>query len=443
MRLLGIGESNDARTTCPRRIREGVGARLAMERALTWCSGLRPGDIDYVNLHGTATRVGDAAEDAAVAGVFGDATPRGSTKGQTGHTLGAAGIVEAIISALAIEHGILPGSPHTETIDPAFRGRYQRVSELARVDRVLSNSFGFGGSNCSLVHWASPNDPGVFLRSRRWHRRVLGLDGWIGGAPPVLAGLAGYEPAPYAPPPVTSLPPAERRRAGTAIRLAFAAGHEALTQCGRDPAGMAMVFASSDGDCDTVHEILCVLATERREVSPTRFHNSVHNAPAGYWAVATGSREPSTSLCAFDDSFSAGLLDAAAQATVDRRPVTLTAYDLPYPEPLHRVRPIEGLFATALVLTPAPTDRTIAALNIVPGWTSAGPRRRWRMPDWSGCGSATPRREVCPCSPRSRAGDRKRSASRRRRAPARKSTVEPSVTIGRAEIGGADPPCRE
>ncbi len=147
--LLGIGESNDAyHMSSPHP--EGVGARLAMERALGG-AGLRPSDIDYINLHGTATRVGDVAEDAAVHGLFGDATPRGSTKGHTGHTLGAAGIVEAIISALAIRHGLLPGSPHTETIDPAFRGRYLRVSEPARVDRVLSNSFGFGGSNCSLV----------------------------------------------------------------------------------------------------------------------------------------------------------------------------------------------------------------------------------------------------------------------------------------------------
>jgi 3-oxoacyl-[acyl-carrier-protein] synthase-1 len=149
VRLLGIGESNDAHhMSSPHP--EGVGARLAMERALA-SAGLRPADIDHINLHGTATRVGDAAEDAAVNSVFGDATARGSTKGHTGHTLGAAGAVEAIISALAIEHGLLPGSPHTEMIDPAFRGRYQLTSERARVDRVLSNSFGFGGSNCSLV----------------------------------------------------------------------------------------------------------------------------------------------------------------------------------------------------------------------------------------------------------------------------------------------------
>jgi len=203
-----------------------------------------------------------------------------------------------------------------------------------------------------------------------------GLDGWP-AARPVLAGLAPYEPAPFVPRPIALLPPAERRRAGAAIRLAIAVGSEALAQAGRDPATTAMVFTSSSGDGETVHEILCVLATETREVSPTRFHNSVHNAPAGYWAVATGSCEPSTSLCAFDASFSAGLLDATAQATVDDRPITLVAYDLPYPEPLHQVRPIEDLFAVALVLTPQPTARTCAALTITAGQSgvAAAPMR--------------------------------------------------------------------
>ena len=192
-----------------------------------------------------------------------------------------------------------------------------------------------------------------------------GLRGWAESLG-VLRGEAAYEPAPFEPPPIALLPPAERRRAGTAIRLAIGTGLEALTEAGREPASMAMVFTSSSGDTATVADILAVLATDRREVSPTRFHNSVHNAPAGYWAVATGSCEPSTSLCAFDSSFSAGLLDAAAQAVVDERPVTLVAYDLPYPEPLNKVRPIAGPVALALVLTPWSTERTRARLTLRP-----------------------------------------------------------------------------
>lgn len=191
-----------------------------------------------------------------------------------------------------------------------------------------------------------------------------GLEGWA-ATRQVLAGAARYEPAAVRLPAIALLPPAERRRAGATVRLATAAGTDALAQAARDPAGMAMVFAASGGDGETVHETLTVLAGAQREVSPTRFHNSVHNAPSGYWSVATGSRAPSTSLCAFDDSFAAGLLEAAVQATVQDCPITLIAYDVPYPEPLHAVRPIVAAFAVALVLAPERTERAIAGLTVV------------------------------------------------------------------------------
>jgi len=147
--LLGVGESSDAHhMSSPHP--EGIGARLAMERALA-AAALTPGDIDYVNLHGTATPVGDAAEDRAVSDLLGSTTPCSSTKGFTGHTLGASGIIEAIFSALSIMHGFIPGSPHTRTVDPTFRSRYMVEKRRASVDRVISNSFGFGGANCSLI----------------------------------------------------------------------------------------------------------------------------------------------------------------------------------------------------------------------------------------------------------------------------------------------------
>ena len=147
--LLGVGESNDAyHMSSPHP--EGIGARLAMERALA-AAKLAPKDIDYINLHGTATQPGDAAEDIAVTGLFGFSTPCSSTKGYTGHALGAAGIIEAIISSLSIRDGLLPGSPTTQNPDTSLRSRFVVKSEKARVDRVMSNSFGFGGSNCSLI----------------------------------------------------------------------------------------------------------------------------------------------------------------------------------------------------------------------------------------------------------------------------------------------------
>jgi 3-oxoacyl-[acyl-carrier-protein] synthase I len=147
--LLGVGESCDAyhmSTPHP----EGLGARMAMQGALTQ-AGLNAANIDYINLHGTATRSNDATEALAVKTIFGDRVAASSTKGWTGHTLGAAGIIEAIISFIAIEENFMPGSLHTEIVDPAMEIQYLKDNRQATVNRVLSNSFGFGGTNCSLV----------------------------------------------------------------------------------------------------------------------------------------------------------------------------------------------------------------------------------------------------------------------------------------------------
>jgi len=149
MFLLGIGESSDAHhmsTPHP----EGLGAKLAMQRALN-SAGLQASEIDYINLHGTATRSNDTSEGKAVADIFGDKVACSSTKGWTGHLLGAAGITEAIIAMLAVEHGFVPGSVNTQQLDPAMTIDYRIENSKAKIDRVLSNSFGFGGSNCSLV----------------------------------------------------------------------------------------------------------------------------------------------------------------------------------------------------------------------------------------------------------------------------------------------------
>ena len=147
--LLGTGESSDAyHMSSPHP--EGLGARMAMESALR-SAGLAPDAIGYLNLHGTATPANDAAEGKAVAALFGDRVPCSSTKGATGHTLGAAGAVEASICALALRHDLLPGSPNTTTLDPAIPLQYLLRSRIGRARYALTNSFGFGGSNCSLV----------------------------------------------------------------------------------------------------------------------------------------------------------------------------------------------------------------------------------------------------------------------------------------------------
>lgn len=147
--LLGAGESSDAfHMSAPHP--EGLGARRAMQAALA-AAELEPGDIDYINLHGTGTPSNDRSESQAVTSVFGPTTPCSSTKGATGHTLGAAGALEAVISALVIEHGLMPGGVHTTQIDPTLTAHYIRDNRRTPVSRVLSNSFGFGGTNCSLI----------------------------------------------------------------------------------------------------------------------------------------------------------------------------------------------------------------------------------------------------------------------------------------------------
>ena len=149
VQFLGCGESSDAyHMSSPHP--QGLGARLAMTSALH-AAGIAPAAIDYINLHGTATVANDEAEGRAVAALFGRSVPCSSTKGATGHTLGAAGAVEAVICVLSLEQGLRPGSPQTQTPDPAIAIGYCLHSQAQPLRRVLSNSFGFGGSNCSLI----------------------------------------------------------------------------------------------------------------------------------------------------------------------------------------------------------------------------------------------------------------------------------------------------
>jgi len=147
--LLGLGESSDAyHMSSPHP--DGLGARMAMESALEMAE-LKPGQIDYINLHGTATPSNDAVEGAAIQALFGSATPCSSTKGATGHALGAAGALEAVICALALQNDLLPAGLNSRRIDPQLDIAYLLSNRHQPVARVLSNSFGFGGTNISLI----------------------------------------------------------------------------------------------------------------------------------------------------------------------------------------------------------------------------------------------------------------------------------------------------
>jgi 3-oxoacyl-[acyl-carrier-protein] synthase-1 len=147
--LLGVGESSDAHhMSAPHP--EGDGARRAMQAALA-AAKIGPGAIDYINLHGTGTPSNDRSESLAVASVFGLETPSSSTKGATGHTLGAAGALEAVICAIALKNDFMPGGVNTIRLDPTLATLYIQENRRANLSRIISNSFGFGGSNCSLV----------------------------------------------------------------------------------------------------------------------------------------------------------------------------------------------------------------------------------------------------------------------------------------------------
>lgn len=178
-----------------------------------------------------------------------------------------------------------------------------------------------------------------------------GLSNWA-QAEPVLRGEQAYASLPTVAPVPARLPPAERRRAGLAIKMAMAVADAACAHAGADPQALASVFTSSSGDGTNCHALCEALAGADRLLSPTRFTNSVHNAAAGYWHIAVGGRAPSTSLCAFDDSFEAGLIEAATQVSQLRQPLLLVASDTPYPEPLNAVRPLPDSLGLALVLAP-------------------------------------------------------------------------------------------
>ncbi len=190
-----------------------------------------------------------------------------------------------------------------------------------------------------------------------------GLSGWE-QAKVVLAGRQPYVAAITALPAVEKLPPAERRRVGIPVKLAMAIGLEAARHAGADLASLATVFSSTEADCDNIHAILEALASSDRALSPTRFHNAVHNAPSGYWGIATGSMQPSTSLNAYDATFAAGLLEAAVQGISNGQACMLLAYDTAFPEPMHSLRPIPAAMGVALVLNPCRTAAARALLKL-------------------------------------------------------------------------------
>lgn len=177
-----------------------------------------------------------------------------------------------------------------------------------------------------------------------------GLPTWSEGAM-ILNGTAPYRDSkPFRLEPAL-LPPTERRRAGRTVQLAIQVAQEAMQDAPIPAESVTTVFGSSDGDLQTMHELCLALSQSGKVISPTRFHNSVHNAAAGYWSIATGARTPSTSISCYDSTFAASLVEALCQISSDVGAVLVVAYDYPAPEPLLSKRTVPAPFGVALLLS--------------------------------------------------------------------------------------------
>jgi hypothetical protein len=198
-----------------------------------------------------------------------------------------------------------------------------------------------------------------------------GLTDWTAGRE-VLTGRAPYLPTVVPPPPADLLPATERRRATPSTRVALAVAQQALraaTAAGEalDPRAVPTVFATSSGNPDILHDLCEMLAAGDTQISPTKFHNSVHNAAAGYFSIGLSSQCASTSICAYDVTAAAGLLEAVVQVAASGGPLLLVSYDIPYPYPLSERRPLNDAWGAALLLGAAPLTADAMRIALTAG----------------------------------------------------------------------------
>lgn len=189
-----------------------------------------------------------------------------------------------------------------------------------------------------------------------------GLVGWP-QCSAVLRGEQAYEFAELPKLVPQRLAAAVRRRTGDYIRLAIEVASEAVDNAAIDASTLASVFCTSDGDGQIAHNICDAVTQDEPMVSPTQFHNSVANAPAGYWSQAVQSFEPSTSVAGFDHAFAVGMIEAISQITMEQRPILLVSHDVRFPEPLDSVRPMLSSFGVAMVLSPENNANSLCALS--------------------------------------------------------------------------------
>jgi Beta-ketoacyl synthase, N-terminal domain len=190
-----------------------------------------------------------------------------------------------------------------------------------------------------------------------------GLEGWS-AARAVLRGEAAYVATPPAIPSPSIIPPRDQRRCSNTVRLALHVAQQTIQAAGFDATATPSVFAYTAGDGQVVHRLLTALSKPDKPVSPTDFHNSVHNAPAFYWALGTGCQQASSSISAARHCFAAALLKAASQCLVDATPALMVCFDYPLPEPLAASYPLLAPLAIGLALSPSRTSRSLARLEL-------------------------------------------------------------------------------
>ncbi|MCP4694082.1 MAG: 3-oxoacyl-ACP synthase, partial [Desulfobacterales bacterium] len=313
--ILGAGFSCDAHHPAAPRP-DGVGAAEAIRAALD-DGGLSAGDIDYISLHGTGTADNDLAEARAVRAIFGERTPPlSSVKGATGHSLAAAGAMEAVIAAMAVSEGWIPGNTGCRTPDPELKIEPALAPEERPVRAVLSNSFGFGGNNVSLVIGSPDRNGSPPPRRRTPSMTVLGsaLITGAGGADDFFRALARGEAGKGALPLAEisrGLPPRAIRRLKRLPRMALSLAEAARADAGLTEGPGSVFFGTGWGALSETHDFLDKLFdSDERFTSPIDFIGSVHNAPAGQIAIHSGATGPNITTCGGDYAFEQALYSA-------------------------------------------------------------------------------------------------------------------------------------
>ncbi|TKB10832.1 beta-ketoacyl-[acyl-carrier-protein] synthase family protein [Desulforhopalus sp. IMCC35007] len=312
--LLGTGLSCDAyHPAAPHP--EGQGAFTAMQKALT-DAGLQPNDISYINLHGTGTPDNDLAESKAVRRLFTNPPPLSSIKGASGHSLAAAGAIEAVVATITITKGLMPANTGLHTVDPALNLSPLTSPQLQPATAVLSNSFGFGGNNGSLIFGAidtfaqstyQPATPGLAIHG---YACLTGAGDILATCEQIrdglpASGMAGLEIISQ------NLPSKLVRRLKRLPRMTLSLASKAYENCGLEEKPAAVFMGTSWGALSETHDFLSRLTESKEQFpSPTDFVGSVHNGPASQVAILFGATGPNITTSGGDYSFEQALLSA-------------------------------------------------------------------------------------------------------------------------------------